>query len=97
MLNKLLNKNVLFFDLETTGLPTFREHSTGKNKYYAFNQNKYYDSSRIVSIAWCLIEEFTAEKLEDPTINYTIRKPINFKVTGERSTSHYSRNSSQGR
>lgn len=41
-------------DLETTGLPiTPREY----NKYYPYTENKYYDRSRIVEIAWIILDK----------------------------------------
>lgn len=83
MLNKISNKNVLIFDLETTGIPLCRPSAKGKNKYYPFNENTKYDSSRIISIAWTLIEDFTIDKLSNDNTKYFIRKPVNFKVSGE--------------
>ncbi len=83
MINKLSNKNVLIFDLETTGIPICRPNTGGKNKYYPFNENTKYDSSRIISIAWTLIENVTIDKINNDNIKYFIRKPLNFKVCGE--------------
>ncbi len=42
----------LFIDLETTGLPAYKAY----NQYYPPSQTTYYESSRIVEIAWVLAE-----------------------------------------
>ena len=78
-LDFLSGKNVLVFDLETTGFPTRKPgFNTGRNQYYDYQNNTKYESSRIVQIAWTLIENFDFDKLEDIDINCYIRKPINF-------------------
>lgn len=40
-------------DLETTGLPLTK----GYNKYYPYTEHKYYINSRIVEIAWIILDE----------------------------------------
>lgn len=62
------NKNLLLFDLETTGLP----HTPKFNEYYNYIENDKYDSSRIVSIAWCILKDFPNN--EDITCKHYIRK-----------------------
>ena len=45
--NTVHPKNLVFFDIETTGLP----HTRGFNVYYPYSDTSKYDSSRIVQIA----------------------------------------------
>lgn len=59
----------LIFDVETTGLPTIR------NGFYK-NLNVY-DSARIVSIAWRLLD---TDSENESSINYFIVKPDNFII-----------------
>lgn len=40
-------------DLETTGLP----QTKGYNKYYPYTENKYYNNSRIVELAWIVLDK----------------------------------------
>ena len=42
--------NILFFDLETTGLPS----TQGFGKFYPYTETQKYDTSRIVSFAFFL-------------------------------------------
>ena len=62
---------VLTFDVESTGLPKTK----GFNNYYDYKELKYYDNSRIVSIAWNLLYK---KKLISS--KYFIIKPKDFKV-----------------
>lgn len=69
----LAAKNILVFDIETTGLPI----TPSFGKYYDYKQNDKYDSSRILSIAWCLVENYP-NKINN--IKTFIRK-IDIKIT----------------
>jgi len=62
---------VLVFDTETTGLPSKK----GYDNYYPYTELKYYDNSRIVSIAWNLYDD-------DELISskYCIITPHDFKI-----------------
>ena len=51
-MNKYKGKNLLIFDLETTGLPITPRFG----EYYNYIENDKYNSSRIVSIAWSIIK-----------------------------------------
>lgn len=62
---------VLIFDTETTGLPT----RLGYDRYYDFRELKYYDDSRIVSIAWNFYDNFNLINS-----SYYIVKPKNFII-----------------
>lgn len=59
----------LIFDVETTGLPTIRDAF--------YKKLDVYDSSRIVSIAWRLIDVDYDEELSN---NYFIVKPDNYTI-----------------
>jgi len=83
-MNNLINTKVLIFDLETTGVPERKPgYHDGKNEYYDYKMNNKYDSSRIVSVAWCYIENFNKQSLTNMINNYEtfecIRKPLDFK------------------
>ena len=47
---------MLFFDIETTGLPICNKKNK-KNRYYPPEQLQYYDSSRMVSISWIIYND----------------------------------------
>jgi DNA polymerase III epsilon subunit-like protein len=47
---------MLFFDIETTGLPICNKKDK-KNRYYPPEHSQYYDSSRMVSISWIIYNE----------------------------------------
>lgn len=74
-INKILGKNILVFDLETTGLP-LRDGS----EYYPYTYNKKYDSSRMVSLAFSFITEFDPNNIDFENINHYIIKPIDFVI-----------------
>jgi DNA polymerase-3 subunit alpha len=46
---------ILCFDVETTGLPKFK--NDGVSRYYDPCHTKFYDSSRVVSISWILSDD----------------------------------------
>lgn len=53
---------ILFFDLETTGLPCTKKGNK-YNRYYHPSELNNYDSSRMVSIAWQVYDNNTCNKL----------------------------------
>lgn len=65
---------VLIFDTETNGLPSRK----GYNKYFPYTELKYYDNSRIVSIAWNLYENNILISSK-----YYIIKPNDFKINNK--------------
>lgn len=73
-MEKLIGKNVLILDTETTGFPK----RIGFNGYIDYRINSAYDSSRIVQIAWAFVEDFSKEKLQNISIDVFVRKPIDF-------------------
>jgi len=62
----------LVLDVETNGLVVCKEF----NKYYDYKELKYYKNSRIVSIAWQLMQN----NKTIITTNYFIIKPNNFTI-----------------
>lgn len=54
-------KNILVFDLETTGLPYKKNghNLSAKDSYYDYRDNSKYNSSRIVQIGWTYIENYS--------------------------------------
>lgn len=76
-------KNVFIFDTETTGLP--QRVPGGKwgtaSEYWDYSMNEKYNQSRVVSIAWVLMQSFEKAKCldihSDAIINY-IRYPEGF-------------------
>lgn len=55
---------ILFFDLETTGLPCTKKGNK-YNRYYHPSELNNYDSSRMVSIAWQIYDIDTHNKLSE--------------------------------
>jgi DNA polymerase III epsilon subunit-like protein len=58
-------KNVFVFDTETTGLPL--GSPSGWGSYWDYRMTDKYQTSRIVSIAWSYINNFSKEKLNTYT------------------------------
>jgi hypothetical protein len=61
-MEKIINKNILVFDLETSGLPyssNNKKFKKNKDDYPNYKNNKSYNNARIVSIAWCYIKNFS--------------------------------------
>ena len=74
----------LIFDLETTGLPTF----LGKKRKYDYPDPadlKSYDTARIVSIGWILIDAKSKEIIQQ---QYHIVKPDGFDIPAESTAIH---------
>ena len=68
----------LIFDTETTGLPQY-------NKYRGYNNPKltsFYNSSRVLSISWILLDENAMNITEQQTCTYYI-KPDGFRIPSE--------------
>lgn len=79
-------KRIAVFDLETSGLPM----RMGFDKYYPYNQNEYYDSSRILQLA---ISDFYLGKSDDIAnpipIQSFFRKPEQFQISEESFLVHH--------
>ena len=76
VLNFLEGKNVLVFDTETTGLPERKNNKFGE--YYPYYMSHKYDSSRMVSIAWKYIPNFSKTTMNSDDIQHFIRYPEDF-------------------
>ncbi len=58
-IKQLEGKNVLFFDLETSGIPTECKNGAKPEEEYAnYDNNKCYDNSRIVQVGWIYVKKF---------------------------------------
>jgi DNA polymerase-3 subunit alpha len=85
----LIGKNILIYDLETTGLPTKKiNYETGINQYYDPSDLEKYDNCRIVSIAYTFIKNFNLVSLKNSIIKTYIRKPHKFIISEENSKFH---------
>ena len=72
-------KNILVYDVETTGLPARTEgFTTGRDQYHDYRDNSKYDSSRLVQIAWYYKENFNKKNINSDEIKTFIRKPKDF-------------------
>src|SRR6185503_21204260 len=52
IINKLIGKKILFFDLETTGLPLFDGDRSMPDEYPNYTNNDKYNTARILQIGW---------------------------------------------
>ena len=78
-LDQVKNKKVLVLDLETTGLPARKEGiHYGKDEYCDYTDNSKYDSSRIIQIAWILVQNFSKTKMNEDDITEYLVKPNGF-------------------
>ena len=79
-IDKLNGKNVLVFDLETSGLPIRRSGYYDKmiNAYYDYKKNKAYDCCRIVEVGWSYIENFDKDNIDLDSVKSFVRKPTDF-------------------
>lgn len=79
----LIGKKIVIFDLETTGLPQLKSF----DKYHSYKKNEYYDSSRIVQIAWC--KTVFPDQTND-NVNCFFRKPDNehFSISQQSTNIH---------
>jgi|LakMenE01Jun11ns_1017448.scaffolds.fasta_scaffold9953507_3 hypothetical protein len=80
-LKDIINKNIFFFDLETTGLVKTKKGFKPEEEYYNYKDFTIYDSSRIVSIGWIYWELFDFYYYYNiDMINEHIIKPNNFII-----------------
>ena len=78
-IEKLIDKKVLVFDVETTGLPERKSYyAIGIDEYYEPDDIEKYNECRIVSIAWTYLEKFNFDSLNSCAVTTYIRKPIDF-------------------
>jgi DNA polymerase III epsilon subunit-like protein len=88
-LSKLIGKNVLIYDLETSGLPEkTSKYASGIEQFYDPSDIKKYDNARVVSIAYTYVENFNYNSLLKSKIKTYIRKPHNFIISEESTKIH---------
>lgn len=81
-IKQISNKNVLFFDLETSGLPTECKSGTKPEEEYGdYMKNEYYDSSRIVQFGWTYVKNFTFDaSISVDDVKCELIKPEDFLI-----------------
>jgi DNA polymerase III epsilon subunit-like protein len=88
-INDLIGKNILIFDLETSGLPSKKPYfATGIDEFYEPTNLEKYNSSRIVSLAYTYIKNFNLDSLNKSVIKTYVRKPFDFIISKENSKFH---------
>ena len=70
----LEGKNVFVFDTETSGLP--ERCPNGWGSYWSYFMNEKYESSRIISIAWSSIHNYSKDKINFDTNTSNITTKI---------------------
>lgn len=76
----MISKHYMVLDLETTGLPKTK----GFGRYYEPSDLAMYETSRIVSIAWMILDS----NLEEKEKEYFIVKPNNFNISNQSISIH---------
>ncbi len=84
-LEEIINKKVLFIDLETTGLiKNVNKNNKSENKYPNYKDNENYDSSRIVQFGYIYLEDFDYDyEIKPVNIKSVIIKPEGFVIPEE--------------
>jgi len=86
-INNLIGKNILIFDLETSGLPEKKKgfYKNPIDEYYEPNDFEKYDGCRILSMAYIYIKNFNydnSKNLNLSNITEFFRKPLdNFNIS----------------
>jgi hypothetical protein len=79
-LDEIINKKVLFIDLETTGfVENVDKNKKLENRYPDYKENKNYDSSRIVQIGYIVFDDYDYE-IGIKNIKSVIIKPEEFVI-----------------
>lgn len=85
--NDIISKNILFLDLETTGLikkENIDINANQEDKYPDYKKNELYDSSRIVQIGWIYLEDFDyTYEIVPENILMKLVKPDGFEIPEE--------------
>lgn len=83
-LSEIINKRVLFYDLETTGLVKTQRGIKPEEEYPDYKDLEKYNNARIVSIGWLYLEEFDYDyEIGIENINEKIIKPEGFVIPDE--------------
>jgi DNA polymerase III epsilon subunit-like protein len=83
-LEDIIDKKVLFIDLETTGIPTGRKIDKPENQYPDFTDTSKYKNSRIVSIGWLYMKKYDYDyNIGLENIAESIIKPEGFQIPEE--------------
>lgn len=90
LIKQISNKNVLFIDLETTGLVKNAQgfDRPPEEKYPDYTKNDQYDEARIVQIGYVYCENFNFGNVNIDDISSIIIKPNGFKIPLEASSIH---------
>ncbi len=85
ILPELINKKVLFFDLETTGkIKNEKKNLTLESKYPSYKSNEDYDSSRIVQIGYIYFKDFDYDyEVSEEHIKCIMIKPDGFIIPND--------------
>ena len=80
-LEEIINKKILFYDVETTGLIKTLRGVKPEEEYPDYKELEKYDKTRIVSIGWLYMKEFDYEyEIVLENISECIIKPVGFKI-----------------
>jgi DNA polymerase III epsilon subunit-like protein len=83
-LKEIINKKVLFLDLETTGIMKTPRGMKPENEYPDYTKLKIYESARIVSIGWIYMEAFDYNnEILIEYIKEHIITPVGFVIPNE--------------
>lgn len=88
-IKSIVNKKVLFFDLETTGLVKTDRDLKPEEEYPCYKELDKYEQSRIVSIGYHYNNNFTYDnEIELDNVNEILVKPDNFVIPIESTNVH---------
>lgn len=80
-LEEILNKRVLLFDLETSGLVKTQRGVKPEEEYPDYTDLEKYDNARMVSIGWLYLKDFDYDyEIGIENINESIIKPKGFII-----------------
>ena len=83
-LEEIINKKVLFYDLETTGLVKTTRGLKPEEEYPNYEELDKYNNARIVSIGWIYMKKFNYDnEINIENINESIIKPNGFEIPKE--------------